>query len=214
MADMGGILLLIGRTLIIILGVALVCGVIISIVWWGMRSRLYKKYKVLIFKRKITKDGSEQIVFVGQDKAAIRFDRKLKQRFLHVAKINTRMDNNVPSMPSERGGELVIIEKVGPKTYAYGTPDILQGELVVNVSEADSTEAIRAYDINAKHFGSDKWKWAGPIAFGVFAILIIVLIAVVLQKFEILADVSDKLVRAAEIMSAGKSSAVLSNVPT
>lgn len=214
MADTAALLLQLGRTLIIVFGVLLLCGLIVGIAWFVMRTKVYKKYKVLIFKRKKNKDGTITPVFVGTDKAAIRYDRRLKTRYLHVAKINTRMANDVPSMPSEKGGELVIIEKIGPKTYGFGTPDILKGEMVINVSEADASEAIRAYDINAKHFGKDAWKWAGPVAFGVFAVLIIVLIAVVLQKFEILVDVSDKLVRVAEVLQAGRSSAVPSGVPT
>ena len=223
--NIGPLMGLLGKTLISILTVLFICGIIVMVFYLWMKNKQYKKYKVLIYKRKRNQDGTKTLVFVGTDKAAIKYDRKLKRRYFHLKKNNVHLgeeetddlDENreldVPSIPSESGGETVFLEKLGPKKFAFGDPNIIHGEVKVIVSEADSAEATRAYDINAKLAGKDGWKWAGPIAFAVFAVLIVVLIAVVLQKFEILQDVVTGLDKVSQTLMQGRSAAVPTNVP-
>jgi len=214
-----------GNVLVITLMSLLFCGVMLGIAYLYMKNKLYKNYTVFIYKRKKDKEGKETLVFSGTDKAAIIKDKKLKKRVFKLKKNNVHLgeeeginfDENrnldIPSIPSERGGEVVFLEKLGPKKFAIATPFLFEGNVQVVVTEADVAEAIRAYDINAKYFGGNEWsKWVGPIAFAVFAVLIIVLISVVLQKFDVLKEVGDKLVEAAQIINAGRTSAVPSGV--
>ena len=225
LGDVGALVAKFGNALVLVLITLIICGVTIGIVFLIMRSKQFKKYKVLIFKRKKDSKGNETLVFCGIDKGAVWFDKKLKKRYFRLKENNIclgeeeRVDFdenrelNVPSLPSEKGGELVFIEKLGPRKFAVGNPMLFDGTPKIIIAEADCAEAIRQYDLNAKYYGGKEWtKWIGPISFAVFAVLIVILISVVLNKFEVLSDVSDKLVRAAEVLSSGKSSAIPSGV--
>lgn len=203
--------------LIWLVGAAVIVGLVILF----LKAKRYKHYTVLIFKRKRDKEGNETPVFVGTDKGAILTDKKLKKRVFRLKKNNVHLgeeeginfDENrnldIPSIPSEKGGEIVFVEKLGPKKFAVGNTFLLKGNIEIMVSEADVAEAIRAYDINAKYYGGKEWtKWIGPISFAVFAVLIIILFAVLMQKFEVMSTIADKLVQAAQIIQAGRGSAV------
>lgn len=215
-----------GGILVITLMWVLVAAVMIGIAVFILKQKQYKHYTALIFKRKKDKEGKETIVFVGTDNGAIIKDKKLKKRVFRLKKNNVHLGEeenmnfdedrtlDIPSIPSEKGGEIVFLEKLGPKKFAFGNPCSVTGEIEVIITEADVAEAIRSYDINAKYYGGKEWqKWIGPISFAVFAVLIIVLIFIVLQKFEILAKVSDRLVEVAQLVNTGKTSAVASGVP-
>lgn len=221
----GGLSQIMGNAFIIMVLTLAVCSVIVGLVYFWMKRKRFKHYTVLIFKRKRDKEGRETLVFAGIDKGAIIKDRKLKKRIFKLKKNNVHLgeeesityDENrnldIPSIPSEKGGEIVFLEKLGPKKFSVGTPFLVEGQVKVIVSEADVAEAIRAYDINAKYYGGREWtKWIGPISFAVFAVLIVILISVLLQKFEILREVGDRLVQAAQIVQT-RSSTIPTNVP-
>jgi len=214
-----------GKIIVVIAMWSIFAGIAIGITVVLLKIKQYKHYKALIWKRKTDKDGNEFPVFVEMDGGAIIKDRKLKKRVFKLKKNNCHLgveeglnfDENrnldIPSVPSERGGEVVFIEKLGPKKFAMGKAFVVDGTVKIMVSEADCAEAIRAYDINAKYYGGKEWtKWIGPISFAVFAILIIVLIIAFLQKIEVLDIFSQRMVEAARILQAGKSSAVPSGV--
>jgi hypothetical protein len=224
--NIGGWLGTMSKALLVTMIASILGGVVIAFAWIIMRAKQFKQYMVLIWKRKRDKEDNEFPIFVGIDKGAIIKDRKLKKRVLRLKRNNVHLgeeenleqDENreldIPSIPSEKGGEIVFVEKLGPRKFALGRPFVIDGTVKIIVSEADCAEAIRGYDTNAKYYGGKEWtKWVGPITFAVFAILIIIMISVVLNKFEILDKVADKLVRTAEIMQAGRSSAVVSGAP-
>lgn len=192
-----------GRILIIALMVLIFLGIIVGFSWVYLNRKQYKKYRALIWRRHKTDTDKEIPVIVGWDKGAIIKDKKLKKWVFHLKKLNidlgeeenARMDEDrdldIPTIPYEGGGSVVFIEQLGPRKFGIGKPFIFKGNVEVLVSQADVAEAVRAYDMNAKYFGSDKMKWAGPLAFMVFAVLIIVLIAVLVNKFEVLKETMD-----------------------
>ncbi len=188
--------------------------------------RTYSKYTVLIHKRKKDEYGNEYPVFVGQDRGAILKDKKTKKWVFHLLKNNVdlgeeeadaNLDENrqldLPSIPSELGGEVVYLEKLGPKKFAVGDPVWFEGTVKVKVSEADMAEALRVYDVNARFFSKDNSQLISFIVYAVVAVLILILVATVLQKFEILVEVADKLDHAAQVLSGGKQVAVPSGAP-
>lgn len=211
-----------GAMLMVIFIALFICAILVLAVYFYMQNKRYKRYKAFIFKRKHNKDGTKTLVFVEMDAGGILLDRKIKKRFFKLKKnkvhlgeeetedLDENREMDIPSIPSETGGELVFIEKLGPKKFAFADPNIVEGEVKVFVSEADCAEAIRSYDINAKYYGGKDWhKWVGPIAFAVFAVLIIVMIAVVLQRMEMFTSEGIRVI----VESPGTIAAMPSNVP-
>lgn len=219
----GDIVLKLGNVFVILIISAFICGAIVMVVWLFMKAKQYKHYTVHIYKRKRDKQGNETLVFVGVDKAAIKLDKKLKKRGLHLKRNNVVLgeeesvtfDENrnldIPSIPSEQGGEIVFIEKLGPKKFAVGTPFIVNGKVEIMVSEADVAEAIRSFDTNAKYYGkTSMWEKYGPmISFSLLAIFIIILISVLMNRMEVLTSDGIKVV----IQETGRNVAVASGVP-
>lgn len=221
--NVGGIVTKLGSVFLISVMVILLCGFVIGVIWLIMKKKLYQHYTVQIYKRKRDKEGNETLVFVGTDKAAIKLDKKTKKRFFHLRKYNVflgeeesvNMDENrnldIPSIPSEKGGEVVFLEKLGPRKFAIGTPFIVNGKIEIMVSEADVAEAIRSYDVNAKYYGkAGFWeKYGSTISFVLLAVFIIILIAVVLNKMEVLTSDGIKVV----LENTGRGSVLPSSTP-
>jgi len=216
---------MLGNTIILILIAVIFCAMLIGIVYLFLRQKRFKKYKLLIFKRKTDSEGRETLVFCDIDKGAVLMDKKLKRRYLVMKKANFRLgeeersdfdenrDLNIPSIPSEQGGEIVFLEKLAPRKYAIGQPIMFSGKAKIIISDADCAEAIRQYDLNAKYYGgSDMAKWIGPISFAVFAVLIVILISVIMNKFDVLKEVSENLMRASEVLAQGRNSAIATSV--
>lgn len=223
--NMAGYLQSAGKAVVVTLIWGGFAGVSIGITIVLLKLKQYRHYLALIWKRKRDINGNEFPVFVEVDRGAIINDKKLKKRVFKLKRNNCHLgeeegltfDENrnldIPSMPSEKGGEVVFLEKLGPKKFAFGKTFVVGGTVKIMVSEADCAEAIRTYDINAKYYGGKEWtKWIGPISFAVFAVLIIILIAVVLDKFKVLEIVSERLLEAAKVLQSGKTSAVASGV--
>jgi len=189
----------------------LVCVIVFLFTRFIVLRSKYKQYVALIFKRKKDKNDKEYLVFVGIDKGAIFKDKKLKKWSLHLKDTNIdlgedegadgKRDENreldIPSIPSERGGEVIFIEKLGPRKFAIGNPIDWDGQVKVSVSEADIAEALRVYDVNARYFGKDNSQLWAFIIYMVFGVLVLIMVIYTLQKFDVLADVAQKLSDAA-----------------
>jgi len=214
----GGLIL--GLILIIVLGVV---GVII---WWRRKEAMYKHYRVFIWKRHQDNEGNEIPVIVGWDKGAVRKDKKMKKWVFHLKKWNMdlgeeeRVDYDedreldLPSVPLEKGGEVVFVEKIGPRKLAVGKPFIFGGNVKVIVSSADVAEAIRAYDINAKTFNKkDSHALLAFTLYIIFAILVLVLIVFILQKFELIQKAAEQFAVGAQSFAQAKGAGIASNAP-
>lgn len=190
----------VGRYFILIIIIILFLLVLTGLIWFYYRWKRYKKCNVFVWKRHKTADGKEMPVFVAWDKGAPIKDRKLKKWVFHLKKFNVDLgeesnedmdedrDLNLPTIPQENGGTIIFVEQISPRTFAVGRPFIFEGTVKVLVTEADVAEATHSFDINAKYFGNSKWQWVGPIAFAVFAVLIIVLFAVLVNKFDVIKE--------------------------
>ena len=216
------ILLQVGKWIVISIGIIIVLGIWSGILYYFFNKKQYKHYRVFIYRRHKDKDDNEIPIFVGWDKAAIRKDKKLKRFVFHIKRLNLDMGEeelesydedrtlDVPTIPSDKGGEIAFVEKLGPRKYAFGRA-LFEGHLKVIVSSADLAEAMRAYDVNARTFHSDKWKWAGPIIFAVFALLIIVLFWVLLQKFDVIRESMEIALEIAKTNAQAKAGAAVSS---
>lgn len=215
----------IGGVIVMVLMGLLVLAFVAGIVWLWMQKKKYKHYKVLIWKRYKDKDGREIPVFVKWDKGAVTKDRKLKKWVFHLRGWNIDLGEeetknydenrelNLPSIPSENGGEVVFIEKLAPRKGAVGTPFLFEGNVKIIVSEADVAEAMRSFDINARSFGTKDNKLLAFTMYIILATLVLVMIIVILNKFEGITTASENLVVASQNFAAASSNAVPSTAP-
>lgn len=215
----------IGGWVVLVLGILLVLGVITWLAYLRQKGKAYKQYKVFIWKRHKDKDGNEIPIIIGWDKGAIIKDRKLKQWRFHVKRWNIDFgdaedkdlsvdkDIDIPSIPLERGGECVFVEKLGHRKGALGKPFMFEGNVKVKVSTGDVAEALRSFEINTRTFGKkDNPIWAF-VLYIVMAAFVMILILVILNKFELITQASDNLVTASQNFAQANSDVVVSNAP-
>jgi len=213
-----------GGALMMVLIALFFIGAIVLIYITLKKRKIYSKYKVIVWKRYKNKEGQTISILEDKDeKGGVIKDKKMNKWVFHLKNANLDLgeeelrnfDENrtldIPSLPYSKGGEVVFVEKVGNKKYAFGQPFVINGNVEIQVSEADLAEAKRSYALFVKTFG----KKQNPLwAFGmyvIFAVLILVLIFVVLNKFELIVEASRNFASGAEAV--GKGSAVPSGVP-
>jgi len=212
-----------GYLLVIIVMVAITSGLIGYAVYLRKKNKLYNKYKVIVWKRHKTNDGEMPILEDLYERGAIRKDKAMNKWSFHLKNANLdlgeeEMDNfdenrllDIPSVPYSKGGDIVFIEKLGNHKYAFGEPFILEGKVHIKVSEADLAEAKRSYALFVKTFGKKESPLVAFLIYVTFAVLILVLIFVVLNKFEVIVEASKNFMAAADTLRGG--SAMPSGAP-
>lgn len=199
--------------------------IIVGIVYLQQQKKAYSKYKVLVWQRFKDKDGNEIPTIVKWDKARIMFDRKLKKWKFHIKGLDVDLgeeeaksidedrDLDIPKIPFEDGGYVVFVERLGTRKYAIGKPFIIEGTVKVIVSQADLAEGIRCYDLHTRTFGK---KENQLMIFGIyvtFAALILILIIVILNKFEMIKEAASLLNSATGNIAAAKGNIAASTAP-
>ena len=222
--DLGGMASTAGQVIVILIaGVLFVGGI-------GIGAYLYMKNKafktdVIVYKRFKAQDGREMTAIESKgETGAIIKDKKTKRWVFHLRRANVDLgeeemegfDENreidLPTIPGPKGREVMFIEKVGNKKYAIGEPFVIEGNVKILVSNADVAEAIRSYDIATSSFGKQTNPIWGFVIYITFAVLVLVLVIVVLQKIEYLSEFGDKWLEGARIMGSQTASQV-SNAP-
>jgi len=207
-------------------GLIIVVGSIGTLVFLYYKNKEYSKYRVHVWKRFRTEDGREMPIIVDDsERGKVVRDKKLNKWVFHLKKANLDLGEeelesydedrelDIPSVPHAKGGEVVFIEQLAKRKYAVGEPFVVEGNVKIRVTQADLAEAMRAYDLNAKAFGKQKNELIAFIIYIAFAVLILVLIMMVLNKFETMAEWSDKWVEGARIMQGTQPGAVPSAAP-
>ena len=197
----------------------LICGIIIGVVYLNLYFKRFK-YTIVVIKRVKSKFKDEvgvehattSLVWVGLDKGAILKDRKTKKVFLVLKKANFRMEPEFETIPKESGGQAIFVEKVGYKQYVYLKPVSVEGDINFSITREDVADAMVSFDRNAALYKPGISQWLPIIGIGIFGVIVIVLIAMILNKFDILAEVASKLEGTAKIIAEAKQSAVSSDV--
>lgn len=213
-----------GGVIIIVVLVAIVAAAVVFGIIYRKKNKLYSKNKVIVWRRYKSKDGSEvPIIEDLNEKGAVIKDKVMNKFVFHLKNANLDMgeeeldsydedrEMDIPSVPHGKGGDVVFVEKIGNRKYAFGEPFIINGKVKIRVAEADLAEAKRSYAIFVKTFS----KKPNPLwAFGlyvVFAVLILVLVFVVLNKFELIAEASKNFATGAQAV--GRGAAIPSSAP-
>lgn len=211
-----------GSIVLLTLLVLVLCSLIVIFIYFQQLNKAYGKHKIIVWKRHKDQHGNEIPILVDtKERGRLRYDKKLKKWTFHLKNANAYIgeeesvnyDENreldLPSVPYENGGKVIFIEKLGPRKYAVGKPFVINGTVEIRVSDADIAEAIRSYDMNVKTFGKQKNELIAFMLYMGLAILALIMIIVILNKFEGITKAAEML----QGIGAAPSQTVLSGAP-
>jgi hypothetical protein len=122
-------------------------------------------------------------------------------------------DLDVPHIADNAGGYVVFVRRLGVRKYGFGKPVTFEGQVKVIVSNADVAEATRSYDMNAKVFGKkDNMMWVVG-GYIVICLLILILMIVLVNKFDVMKEISANFAQGAANLAQAKQAAIPSGAP-
>jgi hypothetical protein len=210
--------------MLVLIGIIILAIVGFSVYFYQL-NKAYKKYKVVIFRRYKDNNGNEIPAYVGEDKGRWMYDKKLKKVKFHLKIRNIDMgesekqeydsdrDLDIPKIPNESGGYVVFIEQVGIKRYAFAAPFVINGNVQIKVTEADVAEAIRTFDLHTRTFGKKQNELLVLGFYFGIAALTLVLIIIVINKFDMIVTAAETLKSASQNMAASGGNVIPSNAP-
>jgi len=190
-----------------------VCLVIIALIggiaWLFMYNKQFSKTRVIVYKEYVDTNGNRvPIILDLKETGGIIKDRKLKKFVFHMRKRNIYMGEsehgqdgvneatgqlNIPTIPLEGGKDVIFVQQVGMKKYAFGKPFLVDSsQLKIKVTDADMAESIRGYDMNAKAYSKkdNPLLMIGTVA--ICAVVIMIMIIFTLSKFDLIAQAASQ----------------------
>ena len=182
--------------------IVFVGGVLITIVYLYSKYKRYKEYNVVIFER----DGFGQLT-QKKDTAGIFVDKKTHNKRLYLRKANVGLSpDNIPYLPSGKGGKTVYVMQTGLKNFQYINYDIDDKHIKTSVGEEDVNWAINAYERQKKLFSSSMLMQLMPyIAIAFVSIIILVIFIYFFKEFATLKEMAQLLKDMSENVAAAKS---------
>lgn len=197
MTDLNSIISSLGDTilnLVPLVATVFVAMVGIGLTWWWTKVLKQFNAHVMIFERQ--PNGT---VIVSNDRGGIFRDPiqqtvsfKLK-RAATVLRPQAEGTDGIwfPYHLSKRGKVQVYLLKTGAKSYIFLDTKITDKKLKLTVTDEDVEWAIRQYHRSINIYGGRDWRELLPYAmWGLVVVGTIVLIALILKKFDVLADVA------------------------
>lgn len=155
----------------------------------------------------VEKDGFGQPQ-LDKDKAGIYVDAKTKNKRFFLKKSNVGLDpDNVPYIKNEKGQKVVFLKRTGLKNFQFiSWENFFEEVSSITVGEEDVNWAINAYERQKALFGTTLLMKLLPyLALIIMGVFILGMIAVLLQKFEILADIAEHLASASASIAQAES---------
>lgn len=172
-------------------------GLIFSVIFGsmlGIALYIIRQRKFDHIVRIFVKDTMGNFIEKRVEKAGFFMDKKTKNRLFLMRKLKVGLKpDKVPFILSESGKRVVYLIQTGLKNYQFlGTPTISDNPgLVFNVQDEDVAWAMNAFDRYKIPNSMNKFMQLLPyIGIAVFGIIIIMGLWIVLDKFEIIAQVA------------------------
>lgn len=173
----------------------------------------YNQYKCVIFEWDGTGNVNETY-----DKAGIFVDGKTKNKRFFLKKNNVGLSpDNIPYIPNySKGGftpkRTVYLLRSGLKNFRFLSFNIGNPYFSINVGEEDVNWAINSYERSKKAFIQNTLVQVLPyIGMLVMGLIIIILVYILLSKFDVLAKVADSLTEVATILRDARSGTTVVN---
>lgn len=198
---MTGIPMMIMGVAAVIIGMVFIFGSIIGLIIFIRYQRKYN-YLVQIW----TADSDGNIIDEEMDKAGIFVDRKTKAKHFWLKKHKKGLQcDNVPYR-RYKNTKIVTLLHLANGSYRVVDPKIRADKLVFNISEEDVNWAIYDYEKQKKKYAEDPWaKWIQLGTFALVVVAILILMILLLQKFEYLAEIAHTMDHAATVLAEASS---------
>jgi hypothetical protein len=213
----------------VIAGLAIVA-VVAGIAWLFMYNKQFSKTKVIVYKEYEDTNGNKvPIILDLKETGGIIKDKKLKKFVFHLRRRNIHMGEsesgqdgvneatgqlNIPTIPCEGGKDVLFVQQIGMKKYAFGRPFLVDSsQLKIKVTDADMAESIRGYDMNAKAFSKkdNPLLMVGMVA--IVAVVIMIMIIFTLSKFDLIVTASNNFRDGQVAYAAVKGATIASGAP-
>lgn len=212
-----------------IAGLAIIA-VVAAIAWLFMYNKQFSKTRVIVYKEYTDTNGNKvPIILDLKETGGIIKDKKLKKFVFHLRKRNIHMGESesnqqnvdqetgellIPTIPLEGGKDIVFVQQLGMKKYAFGKPFLVDSsQLRIKVTDADMAEAIRGYDMNAKAYGKKDNPLLAIGMVAIVAVVIMIMIIFTISKFDLIVQASSNLKDAMVANAAAKGAAIASGAP-
>lgn len=139
------------------------------------------------------------------DKAGVFVDGKTNNKRFFMKNANVGLEpDNIPYVPCG-GKNWVYLIQTGLKNFRFVRLGWDDKNFTFKVGEEDVNWSINTYEGYKKKFGEGLLHKILPlILYGIVIISILVIIIYIVQQFTVLKDVSENLVRAAEVIARGR----------
>jgi len=194
------ILVKIGINILIFIGIIIIFGIIGFLLY--MFYQQDKRYDTNVDVFEMDGLGRPKLTY---DFGGIFIDKKTnaKRFWLKKGKVGLNCDN-VPSIPLDKGKrkKTVYLLRIGEKNYRFiniKLPD--RSDIHIDVGEEDVNWALNSYEREKKRYATSFWEKVAPYAvMALTVVFVIIVFALFIQKFDVLADVAKALSAAAEAM--------------
>lgn len=168
-----------------------------------LRRRRYSEFVCIIWKR----DGFGQLV-QETDRAGVFVDKNTNNKRLYMQKAKVGLSpDNIPYIPCGKS-KFIFLLNTGLKNFRYIKPKISSDYgISLMVGEEDVNWAVNDYMKVKKAFAKKDWvkEFMPYMIFGLLILAFLVMVIFILKKFDILAQVSQELSKAAQYVSQAKS---------
>jgi hypothetical protein len=130
------------------------------------------------------------------DKAGFVKDPKTKEMHLKLKKHKVSLNaDNVPYLlNSTGGGKTLFLYQNGIRSFSFIVPNVKEQGAEMTVMEEDISWAVREYNKNVSLFGQSGLDKMMPfMVWGLIVVGSIVMLSLLLKKFDVLADVAENL---------------------
>jgi len=162
-------------------------------------------------------EKDEDVPFIVENitKGGTFNDKKLKKKVYKIKGYSANFDPNYEEfVPKNGSGDLIFYERVSDKSFVPLKPELIGKKIGMTVTSEDISWGINEFNANVRMAGKGFWEqWGGMISIAIMFVVAISIIALLLNKFEVLSDVSNSLERVATTLAQAKTNTVVSAAP-
>jgi len=175
-------------------------------IFFFMKQRRYREFRCIIWERDGTGNINE-----SYDSAGVFVDSQTKNKRLFLRKANVGMTaDNVPYIPTIKGGKIVYLLRTGLKNFHFIKPNVAVPNITLSVGEEDVNWSVNAYERQKKLFQSSLLMQMMPfIILGFTVMVVLILIIYIVKNFSVLRDVAIAFQIAAEALAASSAGTVV-----
>ena len=192
--------------IVLTFGVALGIILIVAGVYFGLRYKRYKQFKIVFFE----KDGFGHWQY-RLDSAGIFVDSKTnnKRLFLEKNKVGLEPDN-IPYVTDAKGNKTIFLLRLGLKNFRFLRLNFNEPSPLFEVGEEDVNWAINSYERAKKRFSETMLMQILPyIALAIVSMAIMVIFIYLFKKLDVLKDMAIAFQQASTVLAQSQTGTVV-----